>query len=239
MSTLTRIVVPLYPDFDILDVCGPFAMFSSVAGLTGITPVLASAQPGIVKCLQGVEFQVDQCLPTLSATDAIWVPGGFGTGFNDQFSSASPTLQWLKDEGPNAGYICSVCTGAIILAAAGLLDGYSATTHWLFQQSLTMFPKVRLVSGYPRYWIDRNRLTGGGVSSGLDASLAAIAVFSNASTAMQAQLMNQYAPDPPFNSGTPLTAAPDVLGAFFQTFGEGAGSLEKVIAEFQKNGTGA
>ena len=232
MPKIQRIVIPLYLDFDILDVCGPLAMFGSVAGETGIAPVLATAVPGVVRCLQGVGLEVGLALPALSATDALWVPGGFGTGFNEQISATAPTTQWLAKEGPQAGYVCSVCTGSLILAAAGLLDGYTVTTHWLFQQSLAMFPRVRLASGLPRYWMDRNRLTGGGVSSGLDASLALIATIASSTAAMHAQLLNQYAPDPPFRCGSPLTAPPDVLGSFFQNFGDGAGALEQVVAAF-------
>ncbi|BCU78461.1 DJ-1/PfpI family protein [Luteolibacter sp. LG18] len=232
MAKITRIVIPLYPDFDILDVCGPLAMFSSIAGTTSIVSVVAAAEPGLVKSLQGVGLQAQHALPELSETDAIWVPGGFGSGYDAQISASSDTLAWLKREGPKAGYVCSVCTGAILLAAAGLLDGYTATTHWQFQQSLTLFPNVLLASGYPRYWMDRNRITGGGISSGLDASLAVIAAISDSTSAMQAQLLNQYAPDPPYNAGTPLTAPPDVLASFFQHFGEGATSLEKTVTAF-------
>ena len=230
-SNINRIVFPLYPDFDILDVSGPFAMFSSA----GLNPVLAAVEPGLVKCLQGVEFQVPLALTDLSDTDAIWMPGGFGEGFNAQISQDAPMLQWLQAEGPKAGYVCSVCTGAILIAAAGLLKGYTATTHWMFQQSLTMFPGVRLASGYPRYWIDRNRITGGGISSGLDASLATIAVLTNSANAMSAQLINQYAPDPPYNAGSPLTASPEILGAVSNYLGEGAANLEQAVADFLKS----
>jgi transcriptional regulator GlxA family with amidase domain len=235
---IQRIVVPVYPDFDILDVSGPFAMFSTVQDIAGITPVLASAQPGPVACLQNIEFDVPLALPALGASDAIWVPGGFGTGYFAQFTLTGPLVSWLKTEGPKAGYVCSVCTGALLLAAAGLLAGYTVTTHWQFQQSLAMFPGVRLASGYPRYWIDRNRITGGGVSSGLDASLATIAVLSNSTNAMYAQLLNQYAPRPPFDAGTPIAASPDIMGKFSQIFGDGETQLEKVVAAFlQEQGT--
>lgn len=234
-TQITRIVIPVYPDFDILDVSGPFAMFSTVAKIAGIPPVLATAEPGAVTCLQGIEFNVALELPALTSSDAIWVPGGFGDGYFDQFSSSGLLVNWLKTQGPNAGYVCSVCTGALLLAAGGLLAGYTATTHWQFQQSLAMFPEVRLASGYPRYWIDRNRITGGGVSSGLDASLAVIAVLSNRTNAMYAQLLNQYDPAPPFHAGSPVTAPPDVLGSFSQIFGGGEAELEKVIAAFLKS----
>jgi cyclohexyl-isocyanide hydratase len=159
----------------------------------------------------------------------------FGDGYFDQFSSSGRLVDWLKTQGPKAGYVCSVCTGALLLAAGGLLAGYTATTHWQFQQSLAMFPEVRLASGFPRYWIDRNRITGGGVSSGLDASLAVIAVLSNSTNAMYAQLLNQYDPAPPFDAGSPVTAPPDVLGSFSQIFGGGEAELEKVVAAFLKS----
>jgi len=234
-TSITRIVIPVYRDFDILDVSGPFAMFNTVRDTAGISPVLATDQPGLVTCLQGIEFNVALALPALAFSDAIWVPGGFGQGYFDQFSSSGPLVNWLKTEGPNAGYVCSVCTGALLLAAGGLLAGYTATTHWQFQQALGMFPGVRLASGYPRYWIDRNRITGGGVSSGLDASLATIAVLSNSTNAMYAQLLNQYAPRPPFDAGTPVTAPPEILGSFLRIFGPGTTQVEKVVAAFLQN----
>jgi transcriptional regulator GlxA family with amidase domain len=237
MAKIDRIVIPLYPDFDILDVCGPLAMFSSVAGVSGIKPVLAVASPGLVKSLQGVSLQVDSTFPDLGATDAIWVPGGFGPGYLGEISGTSPTVAWLKEHGPQAGYVCSICTGAILLGAAGLLQGYTATTHWMFQQSLAMFPDVQLASGFPRYWIDRNRITGGGISSGLDASLAVIAAISNGTHAMYAQLINQYAPDPPYNAGTPTTTPPEVLGPFYQIYGDGAAELQQAVAKLLGNQT--
>lgn len=233
-ASISRVVFPLYPDFDILDVAGPFAMFGTVSKVAGINPVLVAGETGLVKSLEGLELNVDLKFPKLTASDAIWVPGGFGPGYFDQFSSTAPLITWLQKEGPNAGYVCSVCTGALLLAAAGLLAGYTVTTHWQFQQSLAMFPGVRLASGYPRYWIDRNRITGGGVSSGLDESLAAIAVFSNSTTAMYAQLLNQYDPDPPFDAGSPVTASPEVLGSFLQIYGGGETQLEQVVAAFLK-----
>jgi transcriptional regulator GlxA family with amidase domain len=231
-TAINRIVIPLYPDFDILDVCGPLAMFSTAGGLAGWKVVLVTPQPGLVSSLQRVQLQVNETLPTLSASDAIWMPGGFGPGFNDQISKQAPINKWLREEASKAGYVCSVCTGAFVLAAADLLQGYTVTTHWQFQQSLTLFPGVQLASGYPRYWVDRNRITGGGVSSGLDASLAVISVLSNSTIAQQAQLLNQYAPDPPYHSGTPVTAPPEVLGAFFQNYGGGQAILEKVVANY-------
>jgi transcriptional regulator GlxA family with amidase domain len=232
---IKRIVIPVYPDFDILDVSGPFAMFSTVAKIAGVTPVLATAEPGMVTCLQGIQFNVALKLPALTSSDAIWVPGGFGKGYFNQFSSSGALVEWLKTQGPKAAYVCSVCTGALLAAAGGLLAGYTVTTHWQFQQSLALFPGVRLASGFPRYWIDRNRITGGGVSSGLDESLAVIAILSNSTTAMYAQLLNQYAPNPPFHAGTPLTASPEVLGSFEQIFGGGATELETVVAAFLKS----
>lgn len=230
IATINRMVIPVYPDFDILDVSGPLAMFAA----TDIKPVLAAESPGLVKCLQGIAFNIELNLPRLSISDAIWVPGGFGSGYESQFSGTSPLVNWLKAEGSKAGYVCSVCTGALLLAAAGLLNGYTVTTHWQFQQSLAMFPGVRLAPGFPRYWIDRNRITGGGVSSGLDASLATIAVLCNSTHAMMAQLVNQYAPDPPFHAGTPLTAPPEALGAYFKKYGNSEAELELVIATFLK-----
>jgi transcriptional regulator GlxA family with amidase domain len=94
----------------------------------------------------------------------------------------------------------------MLLAAAGLLDGYTVTTHWAFYPCMARFPKVTLASGYPRYCLDRTRLTGGGISSGLDEALMLIQLLSGTEAAQQVQRSTQYYPRPPVTSEiTPAT----------------------------------
>ena len=93
----------------------------------------------------------------------------------------------------------------MLLAAAGLLDGYEATTHWAFIACLKRFKGVTVVEGHPRYHLDRDRLTGGGISSGLDESLRLIELLNGTAAAEQVQLMTQYYPSPPVGSAIPDT----------------------------------
>jgi cyclohexyl-isocyanide hydratase len=100
-------------------------------------------------------------------------------------------------------YVCSVCEGALLLAAAELLDGYEATTHWAFIPCLRKFPKIKVSNGYLRFVLDRNRLTGGGISSGLDEALKLVKLLVSYESAQNVQRLIQYYPDPPVQSALP------------------------------------
>jgi len=91
----------------------------------------------------------------------------------------------------------------MLLASAGLLDGYEATTHWAFVPCLKKYSQITVADGYPRFVVDRNRITGGGISSGLDEALEVIARVSSYQIACQVQLVTQYFPQPPINGGIP------------------------------------
>ena len=123
-----------------------------------------------------------------------------------------PLLTFLADRGAGAAWVTSVCNGALLLAAAGLLDGYAAITHWAWLDSLRKFKKVTVPTCvYARYHRDRNRVTAGGVSSGIDAALFLAGLWFGEGAAKGSQLMNQYAPDPPYADGLPPVADPPVL----------------------------
>ena len=113
-------------------------------------------------------------------------------------------LDFLVEQSKNVKYVCSVCEGALLLAAAGLLDGYTATTHWAFIPCLTeRFKKVIVADGHPRYCLDRDRLTGGGISSGLDEALMLIQLLLGTAAAQSVQQTTQYYPRPPVTSEIP------------------------------------
>lgn len=143
--------------------------------------------------------------------DIICVPGG-GMG---QISAMQDreTLEFLKRISKTAQYTTSICTGSLILAAAGLLQGYKATCHWAFKPLLTSL-KVDVID--QRVVQDRDRLTSAGVTSGIDLGLTLLALVWSDSVAKIAQLMLEYDPEPPFNSGTPVTAEREVLESFNQ-----------------------
>jgi cyclohexyl-isocyanide hydratase len=145
---------------------------------------------------------------TLSASprlDVLFVPGGFG---HVPLLTDDEVLSFLADQGKTARYVSSVCTGALLLGAAGLLDGYEATTHWAYMELLEAFgarPVRRRVA------IDRNRITAGGVTAGLDFALRVVAELAGVPAAEAIQLGLEYDPEPPFRSGHPDVAAPETV----------------------------
>jgi cyclohexyl-isocyanide hydratase len=117
-------------------------------------------------------------------------------------------LAFLKKQADGARYITSVCTGSLVLGAAGLLRGYRATTHWSQMEALAPFGAIPTNT---RVCVDRNRLTGGGVTAGIDFALTLVSLMVNRKTAEAIQLRLEYNPAPPFNAGSPETAPPEVL----------------------------
>lgn len=146
--------------------------------------------------------------PTL---DVICVPGG-GMGQIDVMKDAE-ILDFLAQQGETAQYITSVCTGSLILAAAGLLTGYKATCHWAFREQLAMLG-VDVVN--QRVVVDRNRITGAGVTSGIDFGLTLVSLLFREDMAKLTQLMLEYHPEPPFNAGTPETAGNTIAQQLLQ-----------------------
>ena len=161
--------------------------------------------------------------PSLSFDDAtqldvIMVPGG--PGQNDLMADEE-LLGFLRKQAVGAQWVTSVCTGSLLLAAAGLLNGYKATSHWLSLDFLRLFP-VEVVP--ERVVIDRNRVTGGGVTSGLDFAFVLLSLLRGDEAARTLQLLMEYDPAPPFRSGHPDVADVGTVDAVRQL---AAGMLEK------------
>lgn len=136
-------------------------------------------------------------------------------------------LQFLRARASGARYVTSVCTGALVLGAAGLLQGYRATTHWLSQAILALFGAEPVDE---RVVIDRNRITGGGVTAGIDFGLTVAAQLFGPAVAQEIQLMLEYDPAPPFHGGSPKTAPAGVVQDVIAAR-EGAQSKRRLIAE--------
>ncbi len=198
-----NICMPVYDDVDMLDVTGPYEMFT----WGGLTVELVAAGPGPIRFRNGFNFFVDKSFSEASPCDVLWVPGGDPDALAAQMSDPGRTyLDFLIRQSAQAKWTASVCEGALLLAAAGLLDGYEATTHWAFAACMTdRFPKVKLVPGHPRFVIDRDRITGGGISSGLDEALKIIELLQGTKAAQDAQRNTQYYPCPPVSSTMPDT----------------------------------
>lgn len=187
----------IFPGLTQLDLTGPYEVFGRMPD----TQVLLIAESlDAVKSDYGLLFIPDATFETAPQADILFVPGG--RGIFDAMQTKN-LLQFLKVQSVNAKYITSVCTGALVLAAAGLLNGYKATTHWLSLNLLKLFDMEVLEQ---RVVVDRNRITGGGVTAGIDFGLTVAAELFGEDVAKEIQLFMEYDPAPPFNSGSPKTA---------------------------------
>jgi len=202
MSQPLQIGLLVFPKVTQLDLTGPVQVFSGVPDAKvhliwkRIEPV---ASDSVLTLTPTTTFA--DC-PQL---DVICVPGGFGT--NDMVNDEE-TLNFLREQAVGARYITSVCTGSLVLGAAGLLRGYRATTHWSAMDHLAPFGATPTKS---RVCVDRNRITGGGVTAGIDFALTLVSILVDRQTAEAIQLRLEYNPAPPFNSGSPDTAPPQIL----------------------------
>jgi cyclohexyl-isocyanide hydratase len=202
MSASLQIGLLVFPKVTQLDLTGPVQVFSSVPGAKvhliwkRIEPVSSDS---VLTLTPTITFA--DC-PQL---DVICVPGGLGT---DDMINDEEVLAFLRKQAAGAKYITSVCTGSLVLGAAGLLQGYRAATHWTAMDFLSEFGATPTKS---RVCIDRNRVTGGGVTAGIDFALTLVSLLVDRETAEAIQLRLEYNPAPPFNAGSPDTAPPEVV----------------------------
>jgi cyclohexyl-isocyanide hydratase len=202
MSAPLQIGLVIFPRVTQLDLTGPVQVFSSVPDAKvhliwkRIEPVPSDS---VLTLTPTITFA--DC-PQL---DVICVPGGFGT---DDMVNDEEVLDFLRKQAAGAKYVTSVCTGSLVLGAAGLLGGYKATTHWSAMDHLAPYGAIPAKT---RVCVDRNRVTGGGVTAGIDFALTLVSIVVDRKTAEAIQLRLEYNPAPPFNAGSPDTAPPEVL----------------------------
>ena len=197
-----KICIPVYDEVEMLDVAGPFEMFD----WAGFDVELRAERSGHMKFRsRGFAFEVAKAFADAPRYDAVWVPGGDPGALAGIIGDPSDAyLRFLVDQARTARFMCSVCEGAMLLAAAGLLDGYRATTHWAFLNCFPQrYPKVIVAEGHPRFVCDRDRLTGGGISSGIDEALELIRLLGGEQLAQDVQQSTQYYPLPPVRSDIP------------------------------------
>ena len=192
----------LFPNLTQLDLTGPYEVFGRLPD----TKVLLIAENlQVVKSDNGLLLIPDATFESSPQVDLLFVPGG--RGIFDAIQN-SALISFLQKQAKEAKYITSVCTGSLVLATAGLLNGYKATTHWLSLNLLRLFD-VEVIE--KRVVIDRNRITGGGVTAGIDFGLYVAAKVFGEEVAKEVQLMIEYNPAPPFNSGSPKTAEKKIV----------------------------
>jgi len=194
----------LFEDFEPLDVVGPHSLFRSVPGLHVET---VARRRGAVAGSGGISLDATASFDESRDPDVLFVPGGAGivAALADR-----ELLAYLADRGGRAKYVTSVCTGSLILGAAGLLRGYRATTHW---RSLDLLAPLGAEPRGERVVRDRNRITGGGVTAGLDFGLVLVAELCGEAAAQRAQLELEYDPHPPYAAGTPDAAPLEIVDA--------------------------
>jgi cyclohexyl-isocyanide hydratase len=195
--TSVTVGLVLFPDLTQLDLTGPYEVFTRMPDTT-VHLVAASHEP--VRSEKGLTIIPDATFDTVGPIDIICVPGGIGV---NRMMEDELMLRFLQAKARDARFVTSVCTGALVLGAAGLLTGYRATTHWL---SLDLLPLFGALPVDDRVVVDRDRITGGGVTAGIDFGLVVAAEVSGQSAAEEIQLMIEYNPAPPFQSGSPKTA---------------------------------
>jgi cyclohexyl-isocyanide hydratase len=200
-SSPLTIVFPIYPGVTQLDFTGPHQFFSR---LPGVTPVVASIE-GKPVAGDGLTFSGLPPLEQIDRCAVLCVPGGFGCTDAIQNPRYLSAIQLLAG---TARYITSVCTGSLILGAAGLLRGKRAACHWAWREFLPLFGAIPDSGRVVR---DGNIITGGGVTAGIDFALTLAAELTDPVIAQSVQLGLEYAPAPPFDSGTPDRAPADVL----------------------------
>jgi cyclohexyl-isocyanide hydratase len=207
--------IVLYPNFDLLDVAGPYEVFSffdgtAIGRTVKVVTIAESTDP--VQASGGLVVTPKYDFGSCGRIDLLFVPGA-GSGITQTIANDA-FLKLLRDTAAHSQYVASVCTGGIILASAGLLDDHEATVHWSCIDCLKLFEKVKVVNGCPRYVRSGNRFTGGGISSTIDESLFMVENIvrdctkddKKAAVATQSvQLQIQYNPHPPYSGGDPCS----------------------------------
>ncbi|HLJ19854.1 MAG TPA: DJ-1/PfpI family protein [Stellaceae bacterium] len=208
MSDTVSIVFPLYQGVTQLDFTGPLQFVSRVPD----AKVVVASVGGRPVQSDGFAFSELAALETVERCDVLCIPGGFGCTDAMQDAVYMAAINRLA---ASARYVTSVCTGSLVLAAAGLLKGKRAACHWAWRD---MLPAFGAIPDPARVVRDGNIVTGGGVTAGIDFALALIGEIAGEKVARTIQLGLEYAPAPPFDDGLPETASPEIREAYMERF---------------------
>jgi len=192
----------LFEGLDQIDLTGPFEVLSRIPNSTYR---IYAKTAGAVRDVRGLRLTPDATLAEAPPLDVLHVPGGFG---QEAFMEDPEVLGWIRQQAGGASSIFSVCTGALLCGAAGLLKGRRATTHWA---SFNLLPFFGAIPVNERVVVDGSYVFAAGVTAGIDGALRLAAELRGNDAAQAIQLHMAYAPEPPFNSGTPETAPPAIL----------------------------
>lgn len=218
--TKKNVAIYLWPGMTMMDSLAPHQILGYMESLNVYT-FAKTTEP--FKTDTGMTLVADYGLTDLPQPDILIVGGGANP--LSEMADAE-VIASIRKAGENAQYVCSVCTGALILAEAGLLDGYKATTHWAYTGLLAQYPQVTLTEG--RVVTDGNRITGGGVTAGIDFALTLIRDVIGELDSQVAELVFEYRPEPPNHTGHP-TVAPEGVVAHVEGL---CAQLSPGLAEF-------
>lgn len=216
-----RIGLLLFPDITQLDMTGPYEVFTKFPEAE-VRLVWKTLEP--VKAGGGMRIMPDTTFADCPQLDLVCVPGG--AGMNPLMEDAE-TLAFLRKQAPGARYVTSVCTGALVLGAAGLLKGKRATTHWMSHEMLSALGATPVAE---RVVVDGNLITGGGVTAGIDFALRVAAEAFGEDLAKAIQLGIEYDPHPPFNAGSPEGAGPAVVDRALTTAAKRQAERAAIVA---------
>jgi cyclohexyl-isocyanide hydratase len=223
--TTIRIGLLLFPRLTQLDLTGPFEVFSKLPDAS-VHLLWKTLEP--VAAETGMRTLPDTTLAECPPLDVLCVPGGPGVS---AMMEDAEVLAFLREQARGARFVTSVCTGALVLGAAGLLRGKRATTHWASHDLLSAFGAIPTKGRVVR---DGNLVTGGGVTAGIDFALTVVAEIAGPDVAQGIQLQIEYAPAPPFDAGTPETAPPDVLSSTRQRYARMRAAREELVARIAR-----
>ncbi|MEI2701357.1 MAG: DJ-1/PfpI family protein [Baekduia sp.] len=200
-----QIAIPLFPRLTALDAIGPYEVLQR---LPGAEVVFCGSEPGEVRTENGyLGLTVDRALDEVPRPDVIIVPGGIGSRALD---AAHPITRWVRAAHETTRFTTSVCTGSLVLGAAGVLDGLTATTHWACYAELEGHGATAISDRVVEH-LDRRIITAAGVSSGIDMALRLAELLVDRPAAEAMQLMVEYDPQPPFSCGSLDKASPEVI----------------------------
>ncbi len=207
MTDTLQIGILFFPAVTQLDAMGPAQVLSRLPGAK-MHMIWKTRDP--VTTDSGFAVLPTTTFADCPQLDVICVPGGVG---QVALMNDLETLAFLRHQAEGARFITSVCTGSLVLAAAGLLKGYRSACHWSVRDELAAFGAIPVADRVVR---DRNRLSGGGVTAGIDFGLTLAAELAGEQVARAIQLMMEYDPNPPFDSGSPEKAGPELVALYKQ-----------------------
>lgn len=202
MTETFKIAILIFDNFTLLDVAGPYEVLSKIPNSR---VYMVALKPGLYADANGLKLMADSSVSEIDKPDLLIIPGGFGI---DQLLENQELLHWIRNAHISSRWTVSVCSGAILLAAAGILENCKATTHWGRKEQLA---KYGVIIQNERYVKDGKIITSAGVSAGIDMSLYLLSIVESEYFAKAIQLGMEYDPKPPFDSGVPEKAPGELV----------------------------